>query len=84
MTFAQIIRAAIPDADAAICDHILWGRTPYPFTKLTARDIYKAAYRFKRASDHGKQLCDFCDNLALPDAWTCKTCSGYGSFDTKR
>lgn len=74
MTPADCIRAAIPDADDALCDHIVWGRTPFPFTKLSARDFYKAASRFKRAEANGRRLCDWCDNLAV-DGWNCQACN---------
>lgn len=74
MTPADCIRAAIPDASDELCGHIIWGRTPYPFMKLTARDFYRAASRFKRAGDHGIRLCDFCDNVAI-DGWNCQPCN---------
>jgi hypothetical protein len=73
MTPADCIRAAIPGADDALCDHIVWGRTPFPFTKLSARDFYRAARCFKRAQDHGISLCDFCDNIAV-NKFCCKAC----------
>lgn len=74
MTPADCVRAAIPDADESLIGHIIWGRTPYPFMKLTARDFYKAASRFKRAGEHGIRLCDFCDNIAV-DGWNCQSCN---------
>lgn len=74
MTPADCIRAAIPEADDALCDHIVWGRTPFPFAKLSARDFYRAASRFKRAQDRGVRLCDFCDNIAI-DGWNCNACN---------
>jgi hypothetical protein len=43
MTPAQIIRAAIPEADEVLCDHILWGRTPFPMGAITAQSLFKAA-----------------------------------------
>jgi hypothetical protein len=73
MTAADCIRAAIPGADDALCEHIVWGRTPFPFTKLSVRDLYRAASRFKRAQDHGLRLCDWCDNIAA-DGWNCQAC----------
>jgi hypothetical protein len=60
----RVIKAAIPNCPDSIMDHILWGRTPYPFAKVTPRSLYKAAARFKRAQDHGLELCDFCDRIA--------------------
>ena len=73
MTPADCVRGAIPDANDELCHFIVWGRTPFPFAKLTARDFYKAASRFKRAEANGVRLCDFCDSLAI-DGWNCKSC----------
>jgi hypothetical protein len=73
MTPEDCIRAAIPDADEALCDHIIWGRTPFPFKKLSGRDFYRAASRFRRAEANGIRLCDFCDNIAI-DGWNCQSC----------
>lgn len=78
MTPQQIIRGAIPQADEAICEHILWGRTPFPFAKVTAREIYKAADRFRRAGAHGIHLCEFCDRPAV-DGWNCEKCKALGA-----
>lgn len=74
MTPADCIRAAIPGASDETCQHIVWGRTPFPFKKLTARDFYKAASRLQRASNNGLRLCDWCDNIAV-DGWCCKACN---------
>lgn len=74
MRIQEIIRGAIPDAEDILCEHILWERTAYPFKKLSAQDIYKAASRFKRAHDNAIELCDFCDNIAIPDAYLCQRC----------
>lgn len=56
-----------------VVDHIVWGRTPFPFKEITAKHLYKAAHRFKRANDNNIILCDFCDNKAVID-YTCKKC----------
>lgn len=74
MTPADCVRGAIPSASDSLCDHIVWGRTPFPFTKLTARDFYKAASRYQRAAVRGIRLCDWCDNIAV-DEWTCQACN---------
>ena len=74
MNIQQIIKAAIPDADETVCDLILWERLPYPFAKLTAKDIYKAAHRFKRVAAKGGRLCDFCEKLVERDNRTCDIC----------
>jgi len=73
-TIAEVIRAAIPTADESLCDHILWGRTAYPFLTLGAKDIYRAAYRWRRAHEHGLSLCDFCDRVAEPHEYICTHC----------
>lgn len=69
----DVIRAALPSATDTDCEYVLWNRTAYPFKKLTARDIYKAASRTRRAGANGIQLCDHCDNRA-DDGWECKPC----------
>lgn len=74
MTPAKIIRCAIPDADAGLVEHILWGRTPFPCGLVTARSLYRAARRWQRASDHGLRLCDLCDRIAMSDEWCCEPC----------
>ena len=50
MTFEDVIKAAIPGADEFVCDHVLWGRTPFPMGKVTARSLYRAASRLRRAT----------------------------------
>lgn len=64
MEVLDVVRAAIPEADESLCEYVIWGRTPYPCSPLTAKDVYRAAYRLKRATDSGKKLCDWCDRLA--------------------
>lgn len=75
MTPAQIIRGAIPDASDALCEHILWGRTPYPCGQITAKSLYRAASRLRRAAESGRHLCDFCDNLAEAGSDLCGDCA---------
>jgi hypothetical protein len=75
MTPAQIVRAAIPGADDSLCEHILWGRTPFPCGEVWARDIYLAASRWRRAESRGVTLCEFCDRLANAGEYTCESCS---------
>jgi len=74
MNGEQIVRAAIPNASAELIEHIIWGRTPFPVGAITARSLYKAASSFKRASDKGIALCDFCDNKANPNGYLCDSC----------
>ena len=75
MIAEQIIKAAIPDANDDIVEHILGGRTSFPMGKVTARDIYKAAYRYRRALRNHIRLCDFCDNVVSGDDWYCTSCA---------
>lgn len=75
MTAEEVIRAAIPDASEALCEHIVWARTPAPCAPLTAQSLFKAAARWKRAELHGLTLCEFCDRLAVADDSLCARCS---------
>ncbi len=72
MTFEDIIKQAIPDADEALCEYILWGRTCFPAGTITAKSLYKAAARWRRANINFIQLCDFCDRPALAGEFECK------------
>lgn len=74
MKLLQIVRAAIPDATPEYAEHILWGRTPFPMTKISAKEIYKAASRMQRAYLHHLRLCEFCNRIARQDQWTCERC----------
>ena len=74
MTFAAVIRAAIPDATDETCEFILFGRTPFPVGAVTAKSIYQAAARFRRANSNGLRLCEFCDRIVIPPSWTCPRC----------
>lgn len=73
-TPSDIIRAAIPGASDDVCQHVLWGRTPFPFKKLTARDIYKAASGYIRSARRGTYLCDHCHRIADYDIYECVGC----------
>lgn len=74
MIGADIVRAAIPGANDHLVDHIVWGRTSFPFGRVSARDLFKAAHRWRRSGAQGLTLCDFCDNLVAPSAWVCYRC----------
>ena len=73
-TVLDIVRAVKPDATEDFANHILWGRTPYPCGKVTARLIYKAASGFTRALANNLRLCDLCDEPASNDSFTCLRC----------
>jgi hypothetical protein len=72
---SDVIRNAIPDATDELCEFVLWGRTPYPCGRITARDLYKSAHRFHRASIAGIRLCECCDRIAVTGMWMCAICS---------
>lgn len=74
MNAEQIIRSAIPNADDAIIDYILWERTPFPCRTQSARELYLAAYRQNRAWANEIQLCDLCDNKVTNDGHVCDKC----------
>jgi hypothetical protein len=75
MTPFDIVRAAIPGADKSIADHVLFGMTPYPFAPITAREIYKAASRLKRATANGIRICDHCnDRIGEKYRYECDRC----------
>ena len=74
MQIQEIIKAAIPLADEKLCEHILWSRTPYPCGEVTAKSLYREAYRYKRARDHGFRLCDFCNQKVDRGRWVCDRC----------
>ena len=72
MTFEDIIKQAIPDADEQLCEHILWGRTCFPAGQITAKSLYKAAARWRRAWINRIRLCDYCDQPALAGEFECQ------------
>ena len=69
----RVIRAAIPDCDDSVIQHVIWGRTPYPFAPVTPRSLYRAASGLRRAGAKGVTLCDFCERIAT-EYWTCAIC----------
>jgi hypothetical protein len=76
MTGTEIVRAAIPDASDELAEHILWARTPFPVGRVSVRDLYLAASRYRRACANGRDLCDFCDRLVpAGERFLCDSCS---------
>jgi len=73
MKAADCIRVAIPGASDDLIEYIIWNRTPYPFKKICHRELYKAAHGYRRASERGSRLCDYCHNIAV-EGWICKKC----------
>lgn len=74
MTFFEIIQKAIPGASQDECDHILWGRTPFPFKAISAQYLYKKASGYRRANANGLRLCDHCSAVARDGEWECVAC----------
>lgn len=76
MDVRDVIRAAMPGATDEDCDFVIWARTPFPFSALTAQMIYKAASGWARASAKAVRLCDWCDNIASDDkgGFLCDRC----------
>lgn len=74
-TLSEAVRAAIPDADGQTIDYVIWERTPFPMVRPTARTAYRAAYRMRRAYEHGLVLCELCDRIAGPYGALCIRCS---------
>lgn len=64
-TIRDAILAGAPNASDDLIEHILWGRTPYPCGRVDAKGFYKAASGYRRASEHGIDLCDFCHRQAV-------------------
>lgn len=73
MNPVEIVRGAIPGATAEMADSILWSRTCFPMGEVTARDLYRAASRCRRAHEHGLVMCEMCDRLAMNDT-LCSDC----------
>lgn len=59
MLTSDVIRAAIPNADESICEHILWGRTAFPFIPLTAKDIYRCYDSLNKYSKQRREKNEF-------------------------
>jgi len=74
-SFADVVRAAIPNADHDCVEYVLWNRTAFPMGRVTAQGLFKKASGFRRASDAGKSLCDFCDRLSLTGQYCCQRCT---------
>lgn len=74
MTALEVVQRAIPGADVQLAEHILWARTPFPMGRVTVRDLYNAAARWRRAGYHRMQLCEFCDRRAEGGASLCRSC----------
>lgn len=74
MTIGEVIQVANPDATQTDMENIVWSRTPYPFDKLSVKELYKESARFFRAKNNGIRLCDFCDNAAMIGDIVCERC----------
>jgi hypothetical protein len=74
MNLSEIVQKAIPGINDEMIDYIIFNRTPYPLTKPSAREVYRAATRWQRARVHGIMLCELCDNEARQGDWVCTKC----------
>lgn len=74
MELVNVVMAAIPGADQDVAEHVLWSRTSYPAGSVSAREVFDAASRLRRATANGLRLCDFCDRVAREGRWTCVQC----------
>lgn len=74
MNVEELVKAGYPGATPRIIEHVMWGRTAFPFVKLDARTIIKAASGFYRATMKGLVLCDFCHRLAVKGDSLCESC----------
>jgi hypothetical protein len=83
MTYAEVIRLCIPDADDRLCEHILWGRTPFPMRKVTGMSLYRAAWRWERARQFGITVCEMCDHEAESGEKLCLLCKTALSYARK-
>ena len=83
-TAPEIVRAAIPDATDATCEHVLWGMTPFPVGRVLPREIFRAASRLRRAEANGVRLCEHCDQRAMPDEWYGRGCGDVLSRQERR
>ena len=88
MNALEVVRAAIPNADAALAHDILWSRTPFPIGRVSVRELYIAADRVRRAGEHKLRLCEFCDRKAEGQDTLCRICARIfrhgGSHDDSR
>lgn len=85
MTALDIVRAAIPGADERLAEAILWERTIFPCGSVTARDLYLAAARFRRAALKGVELCVWCDRVAADVHGVCLVCrKGFEKLASRR
>lgn len=82
MNARKIILSVFPNASASLMSHIIWGRTAYPFKPISARELWRAADRWRRATQHHRQLCDWCDRPALTNC-LCLRCWKALQTDTR-
>jgi len=74
-TIHEIIRAAKPEASDEFCEHIIWGRTPYPVGRVTPKALYKAASGYVRAYRKNTRLCELCHRIVTDQKrYVCDRC----------
>lgn len=69
----KIVAAAMPEANEAMTNYILWNRTAFPSEDITPKQLYKATNSYGRAVANNRRLCLFCDNEVIGDS-TCGKC----------
>ena len=74
MTMFDVIQRAIPGVSEEEAEYILWSYTPYPVGGITAKSLYQAARRVKRAFTNHRKLCELCFNLAQEQKSLCIKC----------
>jgi hypothetical protein len=74
MNALDVVRAAMPDATEEDAEFIVWARTPFPMVEGAARNIYRAASGWARATRNGRVLCDLCWRAVTGEGMTCETC----------
>ena len=72
MTLIEIAKYVSDDIDP---EFILWQRTSFPFSKITAKEFYKTCFRELRCKNKKIQLCDFCNRVAMNGDCVCEICN---------
>ena len=91
MTPNELALEIFPDADDAFLEHAIWARTGFPaFFHLQEGQTIEEKMREQLIEYRdtlarmrpGDQLCDHCNNLALPDMWECFGCGYWRQWHT--
>lgn len=75
MTPLDIAKEIFPDKPNDWLDYVLWNRTAYPLNDPTAYRLQLMEFRDAiEECPEGRNLCEMCNRLALPDQWVCEYC----------